>query len=69
MKKLITFPDETTYTLQLTYGDDILIEEDSFPAVLCNEIFDGIQLVAKLVTIQVFVTFNKTYVINISPVS
>ena len=52
--------------MRLMYGDE-LIEENT--DLLRNEIFDGVELRAELVTISILVTISKTYTINISPVS
>ena len=52
--------------IKLTCGD-AMVEENSNP--VRNEIFDGVELRAELVTISVLVTISKTYTINILPVS
>lgn len=55
-------------SIRLTTCDDVLIEESSI--LLRDEIFDGVELSAELLTIIVLVTIDsKTYTINISPVS
>ena len=54
-------------TILLMYGDQVL-EESTNPIHV--EIFDGIELRVALITISVHVNTNqRTYTINISPVS
>ena len=53
-------------SIRLMYGDE-LVEENT--DLLRNEIFDGVELRAELVTISILITISKTYTINISPVS
>ena len=71
MKTLIGVHNKTTNSkvlpsIQLMYGDE-LVEEDA--NLLHGEIFDGVELEAKLITITILVTISKTYTVNITPVS
>ena len=52
--------------IRLVFGE-VPIDENS--NLLRGEIFDGVELRAELVTISILVTINKTYTVNISPVS
>ena len=53
-------------SIQLMYGDE-LVEENA--NLLRGEIFDGVELEAKLITITILVQISKTYTVNITPVS
>jgi len=53
-------------SIQLLFGD-VPIEDSSDP--VRDDIFDGVELTVRIPTISVLVTINKTYAINISPVS
>ena len=71
MKTLIGVHNKTTNSkelpsIQLMYGDE-LVEENT--DLLRGEIFDGVELEAKLITISIMVQISKMYTVNISPVS
>ena len=71
MKTLIGVHNKTTNSkelpsIQLMYGDE-LVEENT--DLLRGEIFDGVELEAKLITISIMVQISKMYTVNITPVS
>lgn len=71
IKTLIGVHNKTTNSkelpsIQLMYGDE-LVEENT--DLLRGEIFDGVELEAKLITISIMVQISKMYTVNISPLS
>ena len=71
MKTLIAVHNKTTNSKELPniwlmYSDEVVEESTN---LLRDEMYDGVELMAELVTITVTVMISKTYTINISPVS